>query len=106
MRACRATFITNRLNTPVPREGKSYTTEVITSLNQKQVAVTARLSTKKCMFPVQRLAVIVASRVATIFFPTFFVCLVGKYYPFFVSSRTFFSHLAAKPETELLFSMA
>ena len=49
-----------------------------------------RLSTKKNLFPVQRVAVIVASRAAAIFCP----------------SRTFLSHPAAPPETDFFKSLA
>ena len=43
-----------------------------------------KLSTKRSLFPVQRVAVIVASRAATIFFSTFFLFgrKFGKYGPF------------------------
>ena len=73
-----------------------------------------RLSTKKSLFPVQRMAVIVASRAAAIyiFFPIFFLFgtkilyIFGKKINLFcknekkVLSRPFFRHPAAPPETE------
>ena len=76
---------------------------------------TTRLSTKKSLFPVQRVAVNVASRAAAIFFffSIFIFGLVGKYFPLLgkkkkngklekkVSSRPFFRHPAGPPETEL-----
>ena len=68
-----------------------------------------RLSIKKSLFPVQRVAKIKASRAATIFFFFHFFFFLGrKILSIFrkkkkkkVSSRTFLSHPAALPETEL-----
>ena len=71
-----------------------------------------RPSIKKSLFPVQRVAVIVASWAAAIFFPPI-LFLVGKFCPlleeiffFFakmktkVPSQPFFRHPAAPPETD------
>ena len=74
---------------------------------------------KIILFPVQRVAVIVASQAAAIFFLTF-LFFVGKYCPFFFlggggggnakmqkkNSRPFFGHPAAPLETESFFSLA
>ena len=73
-----------------------------------------RLSIKKILFPVQRVAKIEASRAAAIFFFFHFIFIfheniVNFFFFFFffakmkkkVSSRTFLSHPAGLPETEL-----
>ena len=78
-----------------------------------------RLSTKKSLFPVQRVAVIVASRAAAIFFFfPFFFWFGWKILSTFgggggneklekkVSSRPFFRHPAGPPETEFFFRQA
>ena len=55
------------------------------------------LCTKKSLFPVQRVAVIVASREAAIFFFSFFVCLVGKFCPFLEKKKCLQSQLFETP---------
>ena len=75
------------------------------------VSVKARFFKKNLLFPVQRVAVIVASH--------FSFGLVGKYCSFFVKkklffwktkknvpSRPFLTHPAAEPETDFFFSLA
>ena len=61
-----------------------------------------RLSIKKSLFPVQRVAKIKASRAAAIFFFHFIFFLVGKYCPFF-EKKNYFAKMKKKSRQSHLF---
>ena len=93
---------------PAHRSGSSSSPDSSVTTKERSKIQWSRLSIKKSLFPVQWVVKTVASWAAAIFFFHIFFCGVGKYCPFFfffskneqkVSSRTFFSHPAATPET-------
>ena len=95
-------------------------TKKIRKLAQNIVTLLYPGSPQKNLFPVQQVAVIVASQTAAslFVFSIFCCCLVGKYCPILLVEKRlqkckrkspvtpFFRHPAVPPETEFLFSLA